>query len=124
MSSFTPLPGAAFAVAVGAFALMPPPRYAARSCPCRRAVGLPRPARGPAALRHPRAGDPRRPRQGEWSDELPPPDVAAGALGDAVAQALRDGLEEVAAGDVARALEERIALNPGAAEREADGTWT
>lgn len=55
----------------------------------------------------------------EWFQTVPPPKVAPKALADAVVKGLREGLEELYVGDVAKDLRERLATNPKAVEREA-----
>ena len=54
----------------------------------------------------------------EWSQLLPPPKVAPGALARAVVSALRDGVEDVHPGDVAQEWLARWRDNPKALERE------
>ena len=54
----------------------------------------------------------------EWSQLLPPPKVAPGALARAVVSALRDGVEDVYPGDVAQEWLARWRDNPKALERE------
>ncbi|MCK9510080.1 MAG: SDR family NAD(P)-dependent oxidoreductase [Pigmentiphaga sp.] len=54
----------------------------------------------------------------EWEQRTPPPRVAPAAVAKAVVQALRDGLEDIDVGDVAKELRERLADNPKALERE------
>jgi NAD(P)-dependent dehydrogenase (short-subunit alcohol dehydrogenase family)/uncharacterized OB-fold protein len=66
------------------------------------------------------------PTETEWFQELPPPKVTPNQIGSAVAAGLSRGLEEIAVGDVANDLVERLLDNPKAAEREAraDGERT
>lgn len=54
----------------------------------------------------------------EWEQRTPPPRVAPAAVAKAVVQGLRDGLEEMYVGDVARELRERWLESPKALERE------
>ncbi|VTU18734.1 putative oxidoreductase [Variovorax sp. SRS16] len=54
----------------------------------------------------------------EWSQHVPPPKVAPGALANAIVKALRDGVEDVYPGDVAQEWLERWRDNPKILERE------
>ncbi|MGI9335232.1 MAG: SDR family NAD(P)-dependent oxidoreductase, partial [Gammaproteobacteria bacterium] len=54
----------------------------------------------------------------EWNQLLLPPKLAPGALARSIVQALRDGLEDVYPGDVAREWLERWRENPKVLERE------
>jgi NAD(P)-dependent dehydrogenase (short-subunit alcohol dehydrogenase family)/uncharacterized OB-fold protein len=54
----------------------------------------------------------------EWSQNLPPPKLAPGALAAAVVKALRDGVEDVYPGDVAHEWFERWRDDPKVLERE------
>jgi NAD(P)-dependent dehydrogenase (short-subunit alcohol dehydrogenase family)/uncharacterized OB-fold protein len=54
----------------------------------------------------------------EWNQLLPPPKLAPQALARAIVQALREGLEDVYPGEVAREWLERWRDNPKALERE------
>lgn len=58
------------------------------------------------------------PTDDEWHQPLPPPKVAPAALASAVVAGLRDGLEEVFVGDVAKDLIERWRAGPKVLERE------
>lgn len=58
------------------------------------------------------------PTDDEWHQPLPPPKVTAQALARAVVSGLRDGLEDVYVGDVAKDLYERWQANPKVLERE------
>ncbi len=61
------------------------------------------------------------PTEDEWHQPLPPPKVAPGAIAEAVVQGLRDGLEDVYCGDVAKDLIERFRAGPKVLEREMTG---
>jgi NAD(P)-dependent dehydrogenase (short-subunit alcohol dehydrogenase family)/uncharacterized OB-fold protein len=61
------------------------------------------------------------PTDTEWFEELPPPKVAPDQIGKAVVTALQRGLEEIAVGDIANDLLERLLDNTKAAEREGIG---
>lgn len=54
----------------------------------------------------------------EWHQPLPPPKVAPAALAKAIVAGLKDGLEEVFVGDVARDLAERWRRDPALLARE------
>ncbi|MGE4123955.1 MAG: SDR family NAD(P)-dependent oxidoreductase [Pusillimonas sp.] len=54
----------------------------------------------------------------EWEQLTPPPTVAPAALGKAVVQALRDGIEDHWVGDVAKEFMELLGDNPKGLERE------
>jgi len=54
----------------------------------------------------------------EWSQLLPPPKLAPGALAAAIVSALREGVEDLYPGDVAQEWLERWRDNPKALERE------
>ena len=54
----------------------------------------------------------------EWHQPLPPPKVAPTALAKVIVAGLKDGLEEVFAGDVARDLAERWRCDPRLLDRE------
>ena len=54
----------------------------------------------------------------EWEQLTPPPTVAPAALGKAVVQALRDGVEDTWVGDVAKEFQELLNDNPKGLERE------
>ncbi len=54
----------------------------------------------------------------EWNQQLPPPKLAPDALARAAVAALRDGLEDVYPGDVAREWLARFRENPKILERE------
>lgn len=56
----------------------------------------------------------------EWFQTVPPPKLAPKALADAIVDGLRQGLEDIYVGDVARDVEARLFDNPKAVEREAD----
>ena len=58
------------------------------------------------------------PTEDAWYQPLPPPKVAAGALARSVVAGLRDGLEDVVCGDVAKDLWERFRRDPKVLERE------
>lgn len=58
------------------------------------------------------------PLDDEWHQPLPPPKVAPAALARAIVDGLRDGLEEVHAGDVARDLAARWRRDPALLARE------
>jgi NAD(P)-dependent dehydrogenase (short-subunit alcohol dehydrogenase family) len=57
------------------------------------------------------------PTEDAWWDAAPPPRATGRAIADAVMAALTEGLEEVAAGDIARDLMARLDENPRAVER-------
>jgi hypothetical protein len=59
------------------------------------------------------AGPPEDP----WWDAAPPPRATGRAIADAVMAALTQGLEEIAAGDIARDLLARLDDSPRAVER-------
>lgn len=61
------------------------------------------------------------PPDDEWHRELPPPKVTADALSRAVVQGLRDGLEDVYCGDVARDIHARWKEDAKVLERELTG---
>lgn len=54
----------------------------------------------------------------EWEQRTHPPRVAPPALARAIVTGLRDGVEDVYVGDVAKEIRERLADNPKAVERE------
>jgi NADP-dependent 3-hydroxy acid dehydrogenase YdfG/uncharacterized OB-fold protein len=54
----------------------------------------------------------------EWHQPVHPPKVAPAALAHSVVAGLRDGLEEVYCGDVAKDIAERFRENPGLLEHE------
>jgi NAD(P)-dependent dehydrogenase (short-subunit alcohol dehydrogenase family)/uncharacterized OB-fold protein len=54
----------------------------------------------------------------EWNQNLPPPKVAPAALASAIIKALKEGIEDVYPGDVAREWLERWRENPKVLERE------
>ena len=54
----------------------------------------------------------------EWSQELPPPKVAPKRYAAEVMTALREGIEEIHVGDIARDIHERWRENPAVLERE------
>ena len=54
----------------------------------------------------------------EWTQNLPPPKVAPGALAGAIVRALKEGIEDVYPGDVAQEWVERWRENPKVLERE------
>lgn len=56
-----------------------------------------------------------------WAQALPPPKLSPNALAAAVVKALRDGVEQVFAGDVAQDFRARWRDNPDVAIREARG---
>jgi len=58
------------------------------------------------------------PLEETWRQELPPPKVTPRQIADAVVQALKKGLEEVAVGDVAKDILARYLADPKALERE------
>jgi hypothetical protein len=58
------------------------------------------------------------PLDDEWHQPLPPPKVTPAALARAVVAGLRDGLEEVFVGDVARDLAARWRRDPALLARE------
>lgn len=58
------------------------------------------------------------PTEDEWHQPLPPPKVAPAALAKSVIGALKDGLEEVFVGDVAKDLIDRWRAGPKILERE------
>jgi short-subunit dehydrogenase len=102
------------------FALLPSASYGAYSAAHAAALSAARSLRSEL-----RAGGVRvlnlftGPTETEWFQEQPPPKVAPNQIGSAVAAGLRRGLEEIAVGDVANDLVERLLDNPKAAEREA-----
>ncbi len=58
------------------------------------------------------------PTEDEWHQPLPPPKVAPNAIARAIVGALRDGLEDVFVGDVAKDLIDRWRAGPKILERE------
>jgi NAD(P)-dependent dehydrogenase (short-subunit alcohol dehydrogenase family) len=58
------------------------------------------------------------PTDDEWHQPLPPPKVAPTAIAKAIVRGLRDGLEDVYVGDVARDLVDRWRAGPKVLERE------
>ncbi len=58
------------------------------------------------------------PTEDEWHQPLPPPKVAPDALARAVVSSLKDGLEDVYVGDVAKDLRERMDASAKVTERE------
>jgi NAD(P)-dependent dehydrogenase (short-subunit alcohol dehydrogenase family)/uncharacterized OB-fold protein len=58
------------------------------------------------------------PTDDPWHQPLPPPKVAPSALARAIVAGLRDGLEEIYVGDVARDLVDRWRASPKILERE------
>lgn len=58
------------------------------------------------------------PLEETWRQELPPPKVTPKQIADAVVLALKDGLEEVAVGDVAKDILARYLADPKTLERE------
>lgn len=58
------------------------------------------------------------PTEDDWFQTMAPPRVTGAALAKAIVQALREGLEDVVVGDVARDLVARLEENPKAVERE------
>lgn len=58
------------------------------------------------------------PTDDEWHQPLPPPKVAPAALARAVVEGLKDGLEDVYVGDVAKDLIDRWRAGPKILERE------
>lgn len=58
------------------------------------------------------------PTDDDWYQPLPPPKVTHEALARSVVQGLRDGLEDVYCGDVARDMHERFRRDPKVLERE------
>ena len=58
------------------------------------------------------------PTEDDWHQELPPPKVLPPALARSVVQGLRDGLEDVYCGDVAKDMIERFRAGPKILERE------
>ncbi|PQO23345.1 short-chain dehydrogenase [Rhodobacteraceae bacterium WD3A24] len=58
------------------------------------------------------------PTDDDWHQPLPPPKVAPAALARSLVAGLRDGLEEVHCGDVARDIAERWRRDPKVLERE------
>ena len=58
------------------------------------------------------------PTEDAWHQPLPPPKVTPEALARSVISALRDGLEDVYVGDVAKDLIDRWKSNPKVLERE------
>ena len=61
------------------------------------------------------------PTEDDWHQAVPPPKVAPNAIARSVVAGLRDGLEEVWCGDVARDLVARWRQNPKVLERELAG---
>ncbi len=58
------------------------------------------------------------PLDDEWHQAVPPPKLAPAALASAIVKALRDGVEEVAVGDVAQDILARFRDDPKILERE------
>ncbi len=58
------------------------------------------------------------PTEDEWHQPLPPPKVMPAGLARSVVQGLRDGLEDVYCGDIAKEVAARHAENPKVLERE------
>ncbi|MGB1390200.1 MAG: short-chain dehydrogenase, partial [Paracoccaceae bacterium] len=58
------------------------------------------------------------PLEEDWYQPLPPPKVTGPALARSVVSGLRDGLEDVWCGDVAKDFEERFRKNPKVLEIE------
>ena len=58
------------------------------------------------------------PTEDDWHQELPPPKVLPPAIGRSVVQGLRDGLEDIYCGDVAKDMIERFRAGPKILERE------
>lgn len=58
------------------------------------------------------------PTEDDWHQELPPPKVLPPALARSVVQGLREGLEDVYCGDVAKDMIERFRAGPKILERE------
>ncbi|WP_428929266.1 SDR family oxidoreductase [Marinibacterium sp. SX1] len=61
------------------------------------------------------------PTEDDWHQDVPPPKVTPSALARSLVAGLRDGLEDVWCGDVARELAERWRQNPRVLERELAG---
>ncbi len=61
------------------------------------------------------------PTEDDWHQPLPPPKVLPRAVANSVVQGLRDGLEDVYCGDVAKDLVERFRAGPKILEREMTG---
>ena len=61
------------------------------------------------------------PTEDDWHQELPPPKVLPPAIARSVVQGLKDGLEDVYCGDVAKDLIERFRAGPKILEREMTG---
>ena len=61
------------------------------------------------------------PLDDEWHQALPPPKVTAAAIAGAVVGALRDGVEDLAIGDVAQDILARWGDNPAILGRESPG---
>lgn len=61
------------------------------------------------------------PTEDDWYQPLPPPRVRPEAVARSVVQGLREGLEDVFCGDVARDLHERFCAGPKILEREMTG---
>ncbi|MDU8926735.1 SDR family NAD(P)-dependent oxidoreductase [Alisedimentitalea sp. MJ-SS2] len=61
------------------------------------------------------------PTEDDWHQPLPPPKVMPKALARDVVKGLRDGLEDVYCGDVAKDLRERFMAGPKILEREMTG---
>lgn len=58
------------------------------------------------------------PTEDDWHQPMPPPKVSPAAIGRSVVQGLRQGLEDVYCGDVAKDLIERFRAGPKILERE------
>lgn len=58
------------------------------------------------------------PTEDDWHQELPPPKVLPPAIARSVVQGLKDGLEDVYCGDVAKDMIERFRAGPKILERE------
>ena len=61
------------------------------------------------------------PTDDDWYQDVPPPKLLPGAIARSVVQGLRDGVEDVWCGDVAKDYAERWRQDPRVLERELAG---
>jgi NAD(P)-dependent dehydrogenase (short-subunit alcohol dehydrogenase family) len=102
---------------VGVAALAPAPGFAASAAAQAAGLSLAQALRGelrPLHVLNVLVG----PLDDVWHLDVPPPKVAPGALAGAIVAALRDGLEDIAVGDVAQDMLARWRDNPAGLARE------